>query len=158
MKHHPFACAVVLACCAAGPAQAQHTTPEMAIVRSALVAYNQHDAAATAAHYAEDMVWFGIGVDGKQSVEGEGRAAVEKWLATYFKSLPDVRAEIANLTQAGAHVSFLERVTWTAKDGSRRAQSALGVYEVRDGKIKRAWYFPAARETAVAAPSTPATR
>ncbi len=122
-------------------------TPEVAVVRAALAAYNTRDAAAVAAHYADDIKWFGVAGD-KQSVEGEGRVAVEKWLAGYFKSLPDVRAEISDVAQTGLHVSFRERVTWTAKDGTRRAQSAIGVYEVRDGKIARAWYFPAARDAA----------
>ncbi len=130
-------------------------TPEVIVVRSALAAYNTRDAAAVAAHYADDIAWFGIGADGKQSVEGEGRAAVEKWLTGYFKNLPDVHAEISDVTQTGPHVSFRERVTWTAKDGAKRAQSALGVYEVREGKIKRAWYFPSAREAASPASKQP---
>lgn len=124
---------------------------EMAVIRAALAAYNAHDAAAVAAHYADDIAWFGFGADGKQSLEGDGRDAVQKWLAGYFQSLPDVRAEISDVAQSGAHVSFRERVTWTAKDGTKRAQAALAVYEVRDGKIKRAWYFPATRETPPAA-------
>ena len=125
-------------------------TPEIAVVRAALAAYNSHDAAAVAAHYADDIKWFSVAGD-KQSVEGDGRAAIEKWLAGYFKSLPDVRAEISEVAQTGPHVSFRERVTWTAKDGTRRAQSALGIYEVSDGKVRRAWYFPAARDPALPA-------
>lgn len=121
-------------------------TLEVAVVRAALAAYNTHNAAAVAAHYADDIKWFGVTAD-KHSLEGEGRAAVEKWLEGYFKSVPDVRAEISDVTQTGPHVSFRERVVWTAKDGTRRAQNALGIYEVRDGKIARAWYFPAAHET-----------
>ena len=81
-----------------------------------------------------------------QSVDGDGRAAIEKWLAGYFKSLPDVRAEISDVTQTGPHVSFRERASWTAKDGTKRALNSVGIYEVHDGKIKRAWYFPAARD------------
>ncbi len=131
------------------------TSPEAVVVRSALAAYNTRDAAAVTAHYADDIAWFGVGADGKQSVEGEGRAALEKWLAGYFKQFPDVRAELSDFSQTGAHVSFRERVTWTAPDGTTRAQSALGVYEVRDGKVKRAWYFPATREPAPPAPKQP---
>lgn len=128
------------------------SSPEAAVVRSALAAYNTRDAAVLAAHYAEDIAWFGIGADGKQSVEGEGRAAVEQWLTGYFKNTPDVTAELSDLVQTGPHISFRERVSWTAKDGTKRAQSAFGVYEVRDGKIKRAWYFPPARD-----PTPPST-
>jgi uncharacterized protein (TIGR02246 family) len=133
-----------------GQVRAHATTPEVAVVRAALAAYNKHDAAAVAALYADDIAWFSVGADGKQSVEGDGREAIEKWLTGYFKNLPDVRAEITDVTQTGSHVSFRERVTWTAKDGTKRAQSSIGIYEVRDGKVKRAWYFPSAREAAPA--------
>jgi hypothetical protein len=129
-------------------------TPEVSVVRAALSAYNQRDAAAVAAHYTDDIAWFNVDKDGKQSVEGQGREAIQKWLAGYFRSLPDVRAEISDVAQAGAHVSFRERVTWTAKDGTKRAQSSLGIYEVRDAKIQRAWYYPAARETPPPAPAS----
>lgn len=128
-------------------------SPEITVVRAALSAYNARDADAVAAHHADDIAWFGIGPDGRPSLEGEGREAVRKWLTGCFKSQPDVRAEIFDVTQTGPHVSFRERVSWTANDGARRIQSAIGVYEVRDGKIKRAWYFPAARESAFPSPA-----
>ena len=70
------------------------------------------------------------------------------WLAGYFKSLPDVRSEMFDITQTGVFVSYRERASWTAKDGKPRAQQALAVYEMRDGLIVRVWYFPAVREPA----------
>lgn len=73
------------------------TSPEAAVVRAALAAYNNRDAAALAAHYADDIVMFAIGPDGKQTVEGEGRVAVEKWLTGYFQNNPDVTAELSDL-------------------------------------------------------------
>ena len=122
-------------------------TPEIAVVRAATAAFNAHDPEKLAALYAEDIKWLGIDSD-KISVEGEGRTAVRDWLAGYFRNNPNVRSEISDLAQTGIYVSFRERTTWTAQDGSTRAQTALAVYQVRDGKIKRAWYFPAVRETA----------
>lgn len=132
-----------------GPASAPAPpmeSAEIAVVREAIAAFNAHDAAAFAALCADDVKWFGIAGDA-QSVDGEGRESVRSWLADYFESLSDIRSEISGLAQGGSHVAFREHVTWTAADGTPRGQSALGVYEIRDGKIRRAWYFPADSDT-----------
>lgn len=150
-----FFAAVVL-WCASGSLQhaATPSSPEIAVVRASLAAFNARDADAVVSHYADDITWTSIGADGKTSVDGDSRESIRKWLVGYFKSLPDIRSEITDVAQTGAYVSFRERATYTAKDGTRRVQSSLGVYEVRDGKIKRAWYFPAVREPAPSVPSS----
>lgn len=128
----------------AAPSSEPAETTEVEVVRRAIAAFNAHDAEAFAALCAEDVKW--LGVDGDSlSVDGAGRESIREWLAGYFGSLPDVRSDVSSLTQSGAHVAFHEHVTWTAGDGSPRAQSALGVYEIRDGAIRRAWYFPSER-------------
>jgi hypothetical protein len=120
-------------------------TPEVAVVRALVAAYNAHDPAGVAAHLADDMKLFSVGTD-SQSLDGDGRDAIRTWLEGYFKNVPDVRSEILDLTQTGPHVTYRERASWTNKDGSRRVQSSIAIYEVREGKVRRAWYFPAARE------------
>jgi len=122
-------------------------SPEMAVVRAQVAAFNHHEADAVAALLAPAVKWFALDRD-QLSVEGDGRDAIRTWLAGYFKSFPDVRSEMADVTQAGAFVSYRERTNWTAKDGQPRAQQALAVYEVHDGLIARVWYFPAVREPA----------
>lgn len=136
-----------------GDTRAPATSPEITAVRALVAAYNAHSSDGVAALLADEAKLFGVNADG-QSLDGDGREAIRTWLAGYFQSVPDVRSEILDLTQTGPHVSYRERSTWTAKDGARRTQSSIAVYEVRDGKIKRAWYFPAAREAAPA----PATK
>jgi len=39
-------------------------------------------------------------------------------------------------------VTFLERASWTSQKGER-TQSSVAVYEVREEKIVRVWYYPA---------------
>lgn len=128
---------------AAPPPEPAETT-EVEVVRRAIAAFNAHDADAFAALCAEDVKWLGIAGD-SLSVDGAGRESIREWLAGHFESLPEVRSEVSGLAQAGAHVAFHERVTWTAGDGSPSVQSALGVYEIRDGAFRRAWYFPSER-------------
>jgi ketosteroid isomerase-like protein len=128
-----------------GATQAAARSPEIDVVRAQYGAFNAHDADALAALCVENVTWFNVDGD-KQSVETQGREKLHEWLVGYFKSVPSVHSEFSDLTQTGPHVSVRERAAWTGKDGQPRAQSALGVFEVRDAKIVRVWYFPAATE------------
>ena len=120
---------------------------EAAVVRAHVAAFNLHNPAAVAATLAPGVKW--LALEGDQfTVEGEGRAAVETWLAGYFKSLPDVHSEIFDLTQTGPFIAYRERASWTGKDGKPRALQALAIHEVRDGLIARVWYYPAVKEAA----------
>ena len=119
-------------------------SPEIAIVRSAVKAFNAHDPAAVVSHYAPAIKWYGVTADG-QSLDGDGAENVRAWLVGYFTSTPGVRSEIESVLQVGPHVAFREYVTWTGKDGRPRAQRSLGIYEIKDGAIHRAWYYPADR-------------
>jgi hypothetical protein len=67
-------------------------------------------------------------------------------MAGYFASVRDVASVIEHTTVTGPYVAFRERVSWTGKSG-RRSQAALGVYEVRDGLVKRVWYYPAVEQS-----------
>ena len=43
---------------------------------------------------------------------------------------------------SGSFVAIREHVRWQTETGEK-SQAALAVYEVRDGKIRRVWYYPA---------------
>lgn len=107
-------------------------SPEIACVKASVEAFNKHDAAAVTALYAPDLKWYSV-----SALELEGAARAREWLEGYFKEYPDVRSELFELSQSGPFVSFRERVTW-----SRGSQSSQAVYEVRDGRIVRVWYYP----------------
>jgi len=90
-----------------------------------------------------------LGVDGsKVSVDAVGREALKQSMVGYFASVRDVESVIEHTTVTGPYVAFRERVSWTGKSG-RRSQAALGVYEVRDGLVKRVWYYPAVEQAKV---------
>jgi hypothetical protein len=76
------------------------------------------------------------------SVDATGREALKQSMADYFASVRDVTSVIEDATVTGPYVAIRERVSWTAKSG-RRSQAALGVYEVREGLVRRVWYYPA---------------
>jgi hypothetical protein len=122
------------------------SSPEIDVVRKQLEAFNRHSADDVVACYAENIKWLSISGD-QVSTEGDSREGIRTWLTGYFKSLPTVKSEFLEINQTGPHVVFRERASWTAKDGTPRSQTSIGVFEVRDGLVQRAWYYPAVRPT-----------
>ncbi len=119
-------------------------TPEAAVIRSLVAAYNARDTAAVLAHYAPDAQLTPLDPAAAQLDLGSP-AALGRWLDAVFSAAPDLRCELLDLTQSGVHVSYRERTTFTDRDGRRRTQTSLAVHEVRAGKIVRAWYYPATK-------------
>lgn len=141
--------AAVLLALSATVVLAQEATPTPAepepvrIVRAYVEAFNQHNLVALAERVAPDFVWFNVTSD-RATVEVKGREALQKNFANYFQNTPTVRSEIDGLVSSGAYVSFRERATWNSLLG-QRSQTALAVYEVKNGLITRAWYYPSAK-------------
>lgn len=125
-------------------------TPEAILLRAYLDAVNRMDAAAVTAMCAENFTWYNVDGD-KVAPEVQGRAKLHEWLAGYFKSIPSVRTEFLAVEQTGPFLTVRERASWDNKAGQRVAQQALGVYEIRDGLIQRAWYYPSVKDTPPAA-------
>lgn len=126
-------------------------TPEAIALRAYYDAFNRHDAAATAAFCAEDLKWYSVDGD-KVGTDASSRAQLQEWLTGYFQSLPTVRSDVVSVDQAGAFLTVRERASWENKAGKRVSQQALGTYEIRDGMIRRVWYFPSAPDPAPARP------
>lgn len=129
--------AAVLAATAAVAADA----PEMATVRAYVAAYNAHDIDAVVKLLHPEFVWLNVEGDALV-VEVRGPEAVRESLAGYFKSLPTARSEIETISALGPWVTVRERAHWKAKDGGARSQAAMSVYEVREGLLRRVWYYP----------------
>ncbi|MFN0119242.1 MAG: nuclear transport factor 2 family protein [Blastocatellia bacterium] len=110
-------------------------------VRDFVTAFNRHDTTAMAALVAGDIQWMNVKGSAVE-VEVAGRAALEQSMAAYFRSCPTCHSEIESIMTAGRFVTIHERAMWTGKNGAQ-AQRSLGVYEIRDGRIQRAWYYPA---------------
>jgi hypothetical protein len=122
-------------------ASAINTISNEAIVRKFEAAFNNHDVAAMIALVAVNAQWLSLNGD-KLAVETNGKAELEKWLKGYFQSCPSCRSEFEALMVAGSYVTVHEKAMWESKSGPK-VQRSLGVYELRDGLIQRAWYYPA---------------
>lgn len=114
-------------------------------VRGQVAAFNRQDLAALVAGVSPDIVWYDVSGDSLRVVV-MGRAAFEEAMGSYLAQLPSVRSAIDGIAVSGGLVSFREEVTWEVGNGETRTQSTIGVYDVRDGLIRRAWYFPAQQD------------
>ena len=98
-------------------------------------AFNEHDAAAMAALVSEDFELYYVDDKGASELAVTGPEQLQQSMTGYFKHQPKVRSEVVASVDGPVYVSFREQIVG--------GQSSLAVYEVRDEKIKRVWYFPA---------------
>jgi hypothetical protein len=115
---------------------ADGTPTALSVSESLLEAFNQHDPDAMAALVTEDFELFYIS-EGKTALSVAGREGLAAEMTEYFKTRPEVQSRITDKIDGPAFVSFREQIVGGA--------SSLAVYEVRDGLIRRAWYYPAER-------------
>ena len=135
MRH--FALLPVLACACA-------TARLPAPMERWIDAFNRHDVEAMTAEVSPEFEWFMVEGE-KVSLETRGVGALRDSMKGYFESLPSARSSVEQVMVSGAYVTLRERASWTGKSGEPKSQSALAVYELREGKLRRAWYFPAER-------------
>lgn len=127
-------------------------TSAAAVVRAYIEAYNAHDVEKVLTFLAPDFVWLSITAD-SVAVEARGVDAIRAQLVDYFRSIPTARSTLEDVTALGPWVSARERAHWVSASGPR-SQASLSVYEVRDGLLRRVWYYPIVREALPAAPLT----
>jgi hypothetical protein len=142
--------AIVVAVAAAmSPASslAQSKTAQETRVREFVAAFNTRsiDAMLEAADY--NVQW--LNVDGaKVSIEAEGKKALRASMESYFRSCPTCKSSLEWIQCAGSRITALERASWSGKKGLK-SQRSLSVYEFREGKIFRVYYFPVDADSAL---------
>jgi hypothetical protein len=123
------------------PASAACAGEARTTVRALTDAFNKHDIDGMRTYWSADLVWYDV--DGDQiSVVAKGVDAMDAGMRDYFKAYPDVRSTLSRLAENGPYVTGVETARWTSK-GAAREQSSVVVYEIRDAKVRRVWYYPA---------------
>lgn len=105
-----------------------------------IAAFNSHDVEAMLQLTHADVQWLYIHED-TLMLEANGVAALEKAMRGYFSMIPSAHSTVEAKMEAGEFVSVWERVRWEGKNGEK-TQSSLAVYEVKEGLIRRVWYYP----------------
>ena len=120
--------------------------PETAVPKSIVAehvrAFNAGNVEAMTKMQHPNIQW--LSVKGNAvSVEVSGRAALAKNMTEYFKSPTKVTGTLKGWNVNTPYVSVTETASWTAKDGTKKIQSSMTVYELEDNLIRRVWYYPA---------------
>lgn len=144
MRHPWF---IALACAAAlARSAAAAPSSEESLVRRYVAAFNHHDVDATIACLDSSFRWYAVGGDSLRRIVS-GRERQRESLARYYGAFPDAASEADGLIVNGPWVTVRERLRWTGKQGPAE-NVAIAVYEVREGVIRRVYYFPPVRSEA----------
>lgn len=127
--------------CSSETAEVPELPDEVLTVQAFMDAFNERSVSGMLRHVDDNLRWYRIR-DDLMVLETYGRDDFRTSMRTYFDSLEEVRTEIESITWNGPFVSLRERVTWASRTG-QQSQSALAVYELKSGKIVRAWYYNA---------------
>ncbi len=115
------------------------------LVRDFVEAFNTRNIDGMLGLAADGIQW--LSVDGaKVTVETEGKDALRASMTRYFQQCPSCKSDLVWLKTAGSRVSAQERANWTNRAGAAVSQTGISVYELKDGRIVRVYYFPAERD------------
>lgn len=119
---------------------AQEVPAELQVVRQLTEAFNAHDAGAIAALSGENVEW--LDVRGRKlSVNASGRGGVTREMTRFFAGRTAVRCVLEDAIVSGSSVAVRRRIFW--QDGSSvKSEASLVVYEVKNGRVHRAWFYP----------------
>ena len=120
-------------------------------VQQFVVAFNEQSVDRMLAMVVDDVELLTVNAD-KVTADAVGREALQKYLASHFKSVPTARSSLNWAHATPSRVAAMESASWQSKAGPR-SQSSLSVYEFRGELIQRVYYFPAERAPARTAAS-----
>lgn len=103
-------------------------------------AFNKGDVDRLVSNVSDDFKWFYITPD-TMLLEVAGKESFKKGMESYYNAGVKVLSEIQDYAIDGNRISFQEVVSHKNKAGQRVESSAMGVYEIKDEKIVRAYYF-----------------
>ena len=135
-------CACLAATIAPHPAGAEEASA-VEVVKALFAAFNDHAPERMAELVSEDFEIFYV-AGSETSLGLRGPEALHQEMTGYFGNYPTVHSEAEIAAVSGSYVACREDVSWQ-HEGQERSQHSLAVYEVRDGKIRRTWYYPAER-------------
>lgn len=111
------------------------------VIAAHVQAFNAQDASAMSELQHPDIEW--LSVNGSEvEVAAKGREALAQAMENMFASPIKVRGDLRDWSINGPYIAVTETASWTNNKGEEKAQSALTVYEMEDGLIRRVYYYP----------------
>jgi hypothetical protein len=117
----------------------KHPTDPEAVVQRQLAAFNSRDVDALLSVYAEDAQLF----EHPAKLLARGAAELRDRYAARFQE-PNLHAILLKRIVAGAVVVDHEKVTRTFPEGAGEVELVM-IYEVKEGRIARAWSIAGAK-------------
>ncbi len=135
----PLAAALTLSACAHAPVTAMSS--ELRTASAYVDAYNSRDLPAMLALMHDEVQWLSVN-GSKVDVFANGKADLAGQMESYFASPTATTSEIGGSVRDGRFVAVREIARWIDGKGNLKSQSALAVYEIESGLVRRVWYYP----------------
>lgn len=117
---------------------------ELQIAVAYVDAYNARDLEAMLELMHDGVEW--LSIEGSNvTAFAKGKADLSQQMKEYLAAPSAPFSTVEGSVGDGRFVAVREVAHWTDKDGKARSQSALAVYEVVGGLVRRVWYYPATR-------------
>ncbi|MEP3421359.1 MAG: nuclear transport factor 2 family protein [Erythrobacter sp.] len=117
---------------------------EREVVSAYVEAYNERDLEAMLALMHDEVQWLSVEGD-SVAVFANGKADLASQMRDYMASPLATESEIDAGVTDGNFVAVREIARWNNAAGEQREQSALAVYEIEGGLVRRVWYYPTTR-------------
>ena len=118
--------------------QAEHER----LVREFVAAFNSRNIEGMLGVVDDNIQWLSINA-ANVTIETEGKKALRESMERYYRGCPSCKSSLEWVQKSGSRLTAMERATWQGKSGGLKSQAGLSVYEFRNGKILRVYYFPA---------------
>ena len=110
------------------------------VFKDHVAAFNEGDVDRLTANVTDDFKWFSLTAD-TLLLEVEGKENFRQSMKYYFSAGSKSVSTIEQYAVDGERISFREVVSHQNKAGETVSSSAMGIYQIQNGKISRAWYF-----------------
>jgi hypothetical protein len=142
MKNYLFLLLLVIlnsSCTVFKSVQSQEEKHALQLFNDYTKAFNEHDMAKVVSYFSDDFAWISIKPKVFETLV-RGKAQLIESNDKYFKTYPNVKTKIIQVTYDEGFVWTKELVTWSmGKD--KTTQLINAVYYINEGKIQRLWYF-----------------
>lgn len=115
------------------------------VIKAYSNAYNEKDINALKSLMHANIEWLAVtGNEIEVHVSGKETLATE--MESWFENPNLPKGKHRDWSINGNNVAVTEIAYWTTKDGEEKSQSALTVYELKDGLVRRVYYFPETKD------------
>jgi hypothetical protein len=110
------------------------------VFENQLKAFNQSNVEQLVNNVSDDFKFYYL-TSNELLLEVEGKEQFRKSMDDYFAGGFKVISKILDYSILGNRISFKEEVSYKNAKGDFVSSFALGIYEIENNKITRAWYF-----------------